>query len=161
MNIITLSAKSCMAHLLLKETFDSFSFIEGDITTFNKFHMDGYLQKGFFDEAPEYEYSHWKDVREFCFNLIKGKRTPLDFKFVLALPTEQLPGFLSEHHLDSTYRPEEIQGLYLNFRFSGSGLQCITGTSLRSFRVEKSLEREWDEYAETLFKSLGIDVNMG
>jgi len=27
MDVITLSAKTCMAHLLLKETFDQFSFI--------------------------------------------------------------------------------------------------------------------------------------
>lgn len=160
MNILTLQAKSCMAHLLLKETFDSFTFIEGDITTFNKFHMDGYLQKGFFDEAPEADYSTWKDVRELCFSIIRGKRSPLDFKIVLALPEEKLIQFLQEHKLDSTYRPEEIQGLYLNFRYDGSILQCITGTSLRSFRMEKSLEREWDEYAEVLFKSLGIEVNM-
>ena len=35
MNVYTLSAKNCMAHLLLRETFDSFLFIEGNITTFN------------------------------------------------------------------------------------------------------------------------------
>ena len=40
MDVITLSAKTCMAHLLLKETFDQFSFIEGEITTFNKFTLD-------------------------------------------------------------------------------------------------------------------------
>ena len=85
MNVLTLSAKSCMAHLLLKDTFDSFSFIEGQITTFNTFQIDGYLQKDFFDETPEQTYSHWKDVRDFCFSIIRGKRTPLSFKIVLAL----------------------------------------------------------------------------
>ena len=51
MNIFTLSAKSCMSHLLLKDTFDRFSFIESEITTFNKFTIDGYLHKDFYDEA--------------------------------------------------------------------------------------------------------------
>ena len=41
MNILTLSAKNCMSHLLLKDTFDHFSFIEGEITTFNTFTIDG------------------------------------------------------------------------------------------------------------------------
>ena len=50
MDVITLSAKTCMAHLLLKETFYQFSFIEGEITTFNKFTLDGFLQKDFFDD---------------------------------------------------------------------------------------------------------------
>ena len=46
MNILTLSAKNCMSHLLLKDTFDHFSFIEGEITTFNTFTIDGFLKKG-------------------------------------------------------------------------------------------------------------------
>lgn len=32
--------KSCMSHLLLTETFDSFLLIEGEITTFNTFKID-------------------------------------------------------------------------------------------------------------------------
>ena len=50
----------------IKSTFDSFSFIEGEITTFNKFTFDGYIQKEFFEEIPEQTHSEWKDLREFC-----------------------------------------------------------------------------------------------
>ena len=53
MNVYQLSAKNCMSHLLLKDTFDNFSFIEGEITTFNKFTISGFLQEDFFDEKPE------------------------------------------------------------------------------------------------------------
>ena len=37
--------KDFMSHLLLNETFDHFSFIEGEITTFNTFHIDGIIKK--------------------------------------------------------------------------------------------------------------------
>ena len=37
--------KDFMSHLLLNETFDHFSFIEGEITTFNTFHIDGFIEK--------------------------------------------------------------------------------------------------------------------
>ena len=84
MNMFTLSAKSCMSHLLLRDTFDKFSFIEGEITTFNKFTLDGFLHKDFFDEKPARDYSYWREVRDLCFSLIKGKRTPLHFKIVLS-----------------------------------------------------------------------------
>lgn len=157
MNVLTLSAKSCMAHLLLKDTFDHFSFIEGQITTFNTFQIDGYLQKDFFDEAPEQTYSHWKDVREFCFNIIRGKRTPLSFKIVLALNENEYADFLSSHQI-TTYRPEEIQGLYLNFRYDGSTLQCVTGISMKTFTLDKSLEKEWDQHAESFFKHHGVEL---
>ena len=41
--------KNFMAQLLLSETFDHFSFIEGEIVTFNTFKIDGFIQKDFFD----------------------------------------------------------------------------------------------------------------
>ena len=69
---IPLKTKPSMSHLLLKDTFDQFSFIEGEITTFNTFTIDGYLQKDFFEEKPEDSHAHWKDVREFCFQIIRG-----------------------------------------------------------------------------------------
>lgn len=153
MNIFTLSAKSCMSHLLLKDTFNRFSFIESEITTFNKFTIDGYLHKDFYDEAPERSYAYWKDVREYCFSIIRGKRTPLNFKIVLSLAQETFADFLAYHQLDG-YRPEEIQGLYLNFHYDGSTLQCITGISMHTFTLDKTLEHEWDEYVQTLLAEM-------
>ena len=41
MIVLNLKAKVCMSHLLLKPTFDTFSLIEGEVTTFNRFQVDG------------------------------------------------------------------------------------------------------------------------
>ena len=41
--------KDFMSHLLLKDTFDSFCFIEGEIVTFNTFTIDGFIHREFFD----------------------------------------------------------------------------------------------------------------
>ena len=150
MIVLNLKAKNCMSHLLLKPTFDEFSLVEGSIVTFNKFTIDGFLQKDFYEEAPEKEYSDWKDLREFCFNIIKGKRTPLSFKFVLSLSKADFEKFLSANKLDG-FRPENIQGLYLNFRYDGTSLQCVTGTSLNMFTLDKSLDAAWDEFVRKFF----------
>ena len=70
---LTLNTKKCMAELLLRETFDSFLFIEGSVTTFNKFTIDGYIHSDFYEEdAPAEPYSAWKSLREFVFSIIKG-----------------------------------------------------------------------------------------
>ena len=53
MIVLNLKAKVCMSHLLLKPTFDTFSLIEGEVTTFNRFQVDGRIHKDFFDEAFE------------------------------------------------------------------------------------------------------------
>lgn len=158
MNVLTLQAKSCMAHLLLKDSFDSFSFIEAHITTYNSFHIDGYLQKDFFPEgeAPKREFSRWKDVREFCFSIIKGKRSPLNFKIVLSLGGEDFPDFLKDNGI-TALKPEDLQGLYLNFRYDGNSLSCVTGTSTKAFTLDKSLEQQWDLQAKEFLKDKGIE----
>lgn len=138
-----------MSHLLLKPTFHRFSFVEGEVTTYNKFQIDGHLHKDFFDEKPAQEFSYWKDVQPFFLSVIKGKRTPLDFKIILSLAKEDVPAFLKWHA--SSFRPEEIQGLYLNLRYDGSRLVCVTGTSVRTFTLDKQLEQEWDQDVQRFF----------
>lgn len=150
MIVIDLNAKICMAHLLLKPTFHYYSFIEGEVTTFNKFHINGRIHKDFFDEQPEKEYSSWKEVQEYFLAVIRGKRKPLNFKLILSLAQEDFAAFLNSRNL--SFRREEIRGLYLNFRYDGSNLQCVTGVSLNTFTMDKSLEQEWDGYAEELLK---------
>lgn len=150
MIILNLKTKNCMQHLLLKSTFDSFSLIEGDITTYNTFKIDGFIHKAFFEEPPVKEYSSWSELREFCFNIIRGKRTPLNFKFILSLPQDKFADFLNRHEI-SDILPSDIQGLYLNFKYDGTNLQCVTGTSLKIFTMDKTLENAWDKYVQEVF----------
>ena len=152
---LTIDTKKCMSELLLRETFDSFALIDGEITTFSTFHIDGYLHKDFYEEAPENEYGRWADYRSFCFSIIKGKRTPLSFKFVFALSKDQTLALLSEYQLD--YAIENIQGLYLNFQYDGSKLSCTTGTSLKIFTLDKSLEHALDKWVESFFTNQEIN----
>lgn len=143
--------KECMSKLLLSDIFDPFYFIEGEIVTFNTFTLDGFLKKEFFDEedAPAREYSLWKDVREFCFSLIKGKRTPLSFKFVLGLSDSNIEKLLLQQELD--FKPQDVRGLYINLKYDGQKLQCVTGTAMNLFTMDKSLEQAWDKMVQKFF----------
>ena len=162
--------KKFMSQLLLSELFDHFLFIEGDIVTFNTFHIDGYIQKDFYAEFPPEElipeqhsssfsealpeYAYWKQVREYCFTLIKGKRTPLSFKFVFRLSPENIARLITQQNLD--FQPNNVQGLYLNIQFNEQGLTCITGTSLNTFTLDKSLEKAWDGMVQRFFTKNGV-----
>lgn len=143
--------KECMGKLLLSETFDPFYFIEGEIVTFSTFTMDGYLKKDFFDleDSPKREYALWKDMREFCFSIIKGKRTPLSFKFVLGLSDSNTEKLLLQQELD--FKPQDVRGLYINLKYDGQNLQCITGTAMNLFTMDKSLEQAWDKMVQKFF----------
>lgn len=143
--------KECMSKLLLSETFDAFLFVEGEIVTFNTFSIDGYLKKEFFDESetPTRDYALWKDVREYCFSLIKGKRTPLSFKFVLGLAETNIEKLLLQKELN--FKPQDVRGLYINLKYDGQKLQCITGTAMNLFTMDKSLEQAWDLMVQKFF----------
>lgn len=148
--------KGAMSHLLLRDTFDNFSFIEGEIVTFNTFRIDGFIQKNFFDTASELpEYSSWKSIRQYCLYLIKGKRTPLSFHFVLSLPPENIGHLISQSV--PSMAVQNVRGLYLNISYDGTRLNCVTGTSFKTFIPDKTLEHIWDETAENFFRQNEID----
>jgi len=143
--------KECMSKLLLSETFDSFLFIEGEITTYATFTMDGYLRKEFFEDgmAPEREYVLWKEMRDYCFSLIKGKRTPLGFKFVLGLSDSNIEKLIQQQGVD--FELEDVRGLYINLKYDGQKLQCVTGSAMNLFTMDKSLEQAWDVMVQRFF----------
>lgn len=147
--------KDFTSHLLLKDSFDSFCFIEGEIMTFNTFRIDGFIQKEFFDTDSELpEYSYWKNIREYCFQIIRGKRTPLSFRFVFSLSPKNIERLIRQSV--PSVRPEDVQGLYLNLHFDGTHLTCVTGTSFKTFILDKSLEHIWDEMVQKVFHQKGI-----
>lgn len=152
--------KEFMSKLLLSDTFDSFLFIEGEIVTFNTFSINGYLQKDFFDKdmIPERNYSLWKELREYCFSLIRGKRTPLRFKFVFGLSEPNIEKLLRQQGLSFT--PQDVQGLYLNISYDGHSLRCVTGTSMNLFTLDKSLEEAWDKMVQKFFAQKEISFEL-
>lgn len=152
--------KECMSRLLLSDTFDSFLFIEGEIVTFSTFSIDGFLKKDFFekDMAPSRTYTLWKDIREYAFSIIKGKRTPLSFQFVLGLSEMNIERLLQQQQL--AFQPHDVQGLYLNLKYDGQNLTCITGTSMKLFTLDKSLEEAWDQMVQRFFLKKEISAEV-
>ena len=136
-----------MKKLLLSEFFDRFLLLEGSITTFCTFHMDGQLQKAYYtgeeqEQIDDRSLAYWEEIRPFCFELIKGKRTPLAFRFTFQLSASNTEKLL--HQTGVAIPPEQIRGLLLNIRYDGRTLQCTTGTSLTVFTMDKTLDQAWD-----------------
>ena len=153
--------KNFMGKLLATETFDDFLLAEATIVTYNTFVIDGHLVKEFFtgdvnDDAglPTQEFSHWKDMRGLCFDLIKGKRTPVHFKIILHLKPAFIETILEQG--DSSLSLSDIKAFVLNLRYDGSTLTCITGTAFHSFVLDKTPDKLWDEYITGFFTQNGI-----
>ena len=148
--------KNFMAQLLLSETFDHFSFIEGEIVTFNTFKIDGFIQKDFFDTEEEPpQYSYWENLREYCFSIIRGKRTPLSFHLVFSLSPSNTERLIARNA--PSLQAKDVQGLYLNIRYDGKYLSCITGTSFKTFTMDKSLEHSCEKKKKKFFRQKKIE----
>lgn len=151
-----LDLKDFTGKLFIGDVFNHFYFVEASFTTFLTHTLDGQLQKDFFDNEnrPERMYCFWEEVKPQCYSIIKGKRTPLHFKIVFQLSRGNLEKLLTQSGL--SFATDNVFGLYLNCQFDGAHLTCTTGTSLRSFSLDKSLDRVWDDMIKRFFRQKEI-----
>lgn len=153
-----------MNSLLRSEQFDSFLVEEAVITTFNTFHIDGHLVKEFYssEELETLEssrkslvFSSWSDIRPVCFQLIKGKKTPVSFKVVLHA-TPQLIEKIAANP-ECGVAANLIRSLVLNVRYDNGKVTCITGSAFTTFIMDKSVDRLWETYVRQLLSGFGLD----
>lgn len=155
------NVKQFMNSILLKNDFDIFLLEEAELTTYNTFSIDGRINQSFYsdkDEIPSYEFSTWEENRPILLSLIKGKNTPTAFKFIMQLKKEYIPGILKDK--DTTLTPDVINSLVLNIKYENGRLLLVTGTSLNTFVLDKSLDPIWDEAMSRFLTKKEIDFNI-
>lgn len=139
-----------MRKLLLQDIFDKFELVEGEVVTKAAWTVDGSLHKDFFgeeetDQTPARDYCLWGELRPVIYEMIKGKTLPVKFSFVLRLPDAGMQRMLEKHQL--TQLSDTLAGLFLNIRYQNRKLNCTTGLSYKSFVLDKSMDKIWDEAA--------------
>lgn len=153
------SMKQFMNQLLVADTFDSFLLEEAIISTANTFTIDGHVNREFFynEESPETqlpEFRPWNEIKGLCFDLIKGKRTPLFFRFVLHLMPEKAAILLQRENCDVD--PSQVKALVLNIRYDGSKAVLTTGTAFHTFLLSKEPDAIWDRFLQRYLDSKEI-----
>lgn len=153
--------KDFMSKLLKGDTFDLFWMVEASITTSNTYNIDGLLHLDFFDEEErkslteaEQVYSYWKANKDLCFSIIRGSHLPRSFKFVFQQPRKGMLKTLAQS--GCSLSPEEVNGLYLNLVYKEEEILCTTGTSIRVFTLDKTLEKYWDKLVLSYFNKQNI-----
>ena len=100
------SMKKFMNHLLIADTFDPFLLEEATVSTALTVTVDGHINKDFYpaDERGEdcipWDLQSWSKIKGLCFDLIKGKHTPLYFKFVLHMQPDKAASMLEKAQVD-------------------------------------------------------------
>ena len=140
--------KSFMNLLLKGDTFDAFSFRQGELTTFASFIIEGKRNMDFYtaEEAGLSRYVHWEEMRSFVFQAIKGNKLPKSIKLVFSLAEEKLS------NLPNT------KAAFLNILFKEHTILCTTAISQEAFSLDKSSERLWEDYILKFFKKNAIGI---
>lgn len=159
------STRQIMNALLTSELFDFFRTESVSLTTFNTFHIDGHIEKSFFTQEETDalggtlpEFSGWKEIRPVCFSLIKGKKTPVSFRFVLLAPEKLIADIAASPACEVS--PNLIRSLVLNVRYENGTVTLITGTSFTTFLPDKSVGQLWDNYITHFLSDMQIDFEI-
>ncbi|MCR5100808.1 MAG: DUF5721 family protein [Butyrivibrio sp.] len=156
-----LHTKEFMAKLLAGDVFDNFLLEEAIIETYNTFSIDGHIHKEFYQndiESPNatensYLFSSWSDMKGICFNLIKGKNTPLGFRFVLHLKPENALTAIEPDNNNSTPSNDYC----LNIKFRDGAVTVTSAVSIKIFTLDKTADSLWDSYIKKFFSENNID----
>lgn len=134
--------------LFAGESFDSFCVTEASFSTLFNISIDGHINQAFLGDEPLPEGSDesvlWKKIRPLCYEIIKGQRVPLQFKIVFMMSRAWTAQFLSKEVQGFT--ADDVNGLFLNVKFESGRLSCTSGTSMKSFSLDKSVEEAWDKW---------------
>lgn len=156
--------KTFMNQLLIQDTFDSFSLIEASITTFSHFTIDGKLHKDFFDSDTVQNinfdnspYCPWKELKSYCFSIIRGKLLPIQFRIVFQLSPSQYTTLFAENSSHTNY--EQVRGFNLIIQYKNHELFCTTGISSDTFILNKHPELTWDSAILKFFQKLQLDFD--
>jgi len=144
------NTKKFMSLLLKENTFDKFELRSAVITTFTTFEIDGKLNKEYFNEEslPDGDFCRWESVKQFAFDIIKGNRLPKFIKIV----------FASSPALKDKIAPD-ASVLFLNVIFENNSITLMTGSSTKTFTMDKSAEYAWDEYIKRFLNKYEILVS--
>ena len=147
--------KAFMSSLLVHNVFDNFLLTEMEINTLVRFQVNGDLNQNFFstDEKEamgERSYATWNEIKPFAYQVMKGNKTPSSFKMVFLLSQSNLENIIQKNQIN--FRTEDIGGLFINIRYDSNGLYIVTGTSIKIFTLDKSMDHIWDRDVKKFLK---------
>lgn len=153
-----------MSQLLSTGCFDNFLLEKAMIRMQVTYEIDGHLNRDFYtneewqNAAEEGGLAAWSEIREHCRNVIKGRKAPTAFLFVMVLKPHLIAEILSDVTPDTA---SCVQGLSIAIRSVNDAdgnmqIQVITGASMKSFTTDKSATQVWDSAVGRFLTAKGI-----
>lgn len=149
--------KGFMNKLLSSEAWDNFRLYEAEVKNAAFLQIDGKLNPDFFDNQEEMQgqtYIAWKDIKGVFYQAIRGKRLPLSFKLIFMPEESVMERVIAESGL--SIQRWEVSALNLNVYYERGSLRLTTGSALKIFTMDKSLDYAWEACVKTFLKQMEI-----
>lgn len=141
--------KTFINQLLCSEIFDHFLLSEASIVKDASYTIDGHINPSFYsaEELEEHNLTKnailpYSSLRPVCYQLMRGSRAPVYFKFILMLSPENMANTLARSQ--SGFTPNDIRGIFINLTFQNGAIVLTTGISYTIFAANHTLDHEWD-----------------
>ena len=159
-SLVIKDTRTFMSHLLIKDTFDSMLLSQAELNMAYSFTIDGSINRDFYtqeeyDELDNKNYSSWSIIKPFCFSFIKGSKVPSSMKIIFVMPDSVTERIIAES--GASLNLTDVEGLFINIRYKDNTVTIITGTSLKAFTLDKSIEHSFDNYIKLYLEHCQID----
>lgn len=95
------------------------------------------------------EYIDWKNIKSTVHELIKGDKLPLSLKLILMFNRENITRLAEMNNLPIS--ENDIGALFFNVLYEKGKLTVTTGTSVKTFSLDKTLDHVWDSTVEKYY----------
>ncbi len=103
------------------------------------------------------EFVRWGELRGLAFHAVKGKKAPVSFQIILHADSGTLARLAARE--ECGVEAALIEALVLTIRYESGVCRLTSGTALRTFIPDKSLDRLWDEELQQFLAGHGIDFS--
>lgn len=158
------NTKEFMQKFLMSEAFADFLLTEARIDTFVSFNIDGRIRRDFYTKEEQelqeiHEFAHWESVRPQVVQMVKGKRTPLLMKLVLAYMPKKAEELLGKEEQAAAGR-NFIKYLLCTVKYESGGITLTGGVSYQGFTMDKAPEKCWDRALCHLADEIGLEYEI-
>lgn len=147
--------------IFIDSVFDNFCTWSVLIDTFNKFNIDGRINKEWYTSEERDtlvdDYSKWADIKKYAYEIIKGNRVPISFKVVLLLSKENTFNMLKKYSYQISMA--DVDGFFVNIIYENNEIHIITGISYKTFILDKTIDKEWDNSIKVFLNKNDIEYN--
>ena len=158
------NVKEFMHKFLMSDTFADFLLMEARIDTCVSYSVDGRIRRDFYTKEEQEtekvrEFADWEFVRPQIVQAVKGKRTPLFMKLVLAYDPGRAEKLLEKEE-QALGGGGFIRYLLCTVKYEGGVLTLTGGVSYQGFTMDKSPEKCWDQELCRLVDEIGLEYEI-